>query len=160
MKQLRVRDLMTTQVITVRPTDTVKQAVLRMAIDGVSAAPVTDNRSHLVGLVSQTDVLALILKYQRKLEMVKEDQDLLDSPMDGESSDKDINQFNKEISETKVENIMARSVMFTTPDCKIVDALSAMMAVDVGRLPVVERGVLLGTLSREDILFYIYKRKG
>ena len=52
MNQLRVRDLMTTQVITVRPTDTVKQAVIKMAIDNIAAVPVTDNRSHVVGLLS------------------------------------------------------------------------------------------------------------
>lgn len=161
MNELRVRDLMTTQVITVRPTDTVKQAVTRMAIDSVSAAPVTDNRSHLVGIVSQTDVLKLILRYQRKLEGSADTgtMDLLDAPMDGMSSDEDINQYNKEISDTKVADIMTSCVMVTTPDAKIVDALAAMMKTDVGRLPVVEKGVLIGTLSREDILFYIYKRK-
>ena len=38
MVQLRVRDLMTTQVITVKPTDTVRQAVIKMALDNVTGS--------------------------------------------------------------------------------------------------------------------------
>ena len=68
MVQLRVRDLMTTQVITVKPTDTVRQAVIKMALDNVTGAPVVDNRNHVLGVISQTDILQLILKYQDKLD--------------------------------------------------------------------------------------------
>ena len=34
-----------------------------------------------------------------------------------------------------------------------------MMKLGVGRLPVLEQGVLVGTISRSDIIFYIYKKK-
>ena len=61
MSQLRVRDLMTTEVITVKPTDTIRQAVIRMAIDNVTGAPVVDNRNHVLGIITQTDILKLIL---------------------------------------------------------------------------------------------------
>ena len=101
MSQLRVRDLMTTQVITVKPTDTVRQAVIRMAVDNVSGAPVVDNRNHVLGMISQTDILKLILKYQDKLD--EEDAGhLLNTPLDTSASSQDVNIANKEISDKKV----------------------------------------------------------
>ena len=158
MSQLRVRDLMTTQVITVKPTDTVRQAVIRMAVDNVSGAPVVDNRNHVLGMISQTDILKLILKYQDKLDADGAGH-LLNTPLDTSASSQDVNIANKEISDKKVEDIMVKSTLVTTPDAEIIEALKVMMKLGVGRLPVLEQGVLVGTISRSDIIFYIYKKK-
>ena len=46
MSKLKVRDLMTTQVVTLKPDDTVKKAVIKFALDNISGAPVVDNRNH------------------------------------------------------------------------------------------------------------------
>lgn len=158
--QLRVRDLMTTQVITVRPTDTVRQAVIKMAVDNVTGAPVVDNRNHILGIISQNDILKLILRYQEKLSKeYSEPHFLLSVPMDGENPDEAVTAANKAISELTVAEIMTRSILSTTPDAEIVEALKAMMTLNVNRLPVLEQGVLVGTISRSDIIFYIYKKK-
>jgi len=158
MSQLRVRDLMTTQVITVKPTDTVRRAVIKMAVDNVTGAPVVDNRNHVVGIITQTDVLKLILKYQARLDSGKGGQ-LLSTPLDICAEDADAQIAGEEISDIKVEDIMHRSILTTTPDAHIVEALKAMMVLDVGRLPVLEQGILVGTVSRSDVMFYIYKKK-
>ena len=46
MGQLRVRDIMTTQVITLLGTDTVKDATITLAVDNLSGAPVVDDEYH------------------------------------------------------------------------------------------------------------------
>ena len=159
MVQLRVRDLMTTQVITVKPTDIVRQAVIKMALDNVTGAPVVDNRSHVLGVISQTDILRLILKYQDKLDEEIHSEHLLSQPMDTDSQSDDMNNINREFSSMKVEDIMVRSILYTTPDAEVVEALRMMMEMDVNRLPVLEQGILVGTISRSDIIFAIYKKK-
>lgn len=159
MKELRVRDLMTTQVLTVKPTDTIKRATIKFAVDNVTGAPVVDNRNHVIGMITENDILGLILKYQDKLDREMNPNSLLSIPMDGESSDPGIAEANKAISEMKVEDIMVRSVLSTSPDEKIVQALKKMMQLNVNRVPVLEQGVLVGILSRSDIIFYIYKKK-
>jgi Predicted transcriptional regulator, contains C-terminal CBS domains len=159
MKELRVRDLMTTQVVTVKPTDTVKRATIKFAVDNVTGAPVVDNRNHVIGILTENDILGLILKYQDELDKNTEYHSLLSSPMDGNTSDELVASANLAISEMKVEDIMTRSVLTTTPDSEIVEALKCMMKLNVNRLPVLEQGVLVGTISRSDIIFYIYKRK-
>jgi CBS domain-containing protein len=160
MTELRVRDLMTTQVTTVKPTDTIKRATIKFAVDNVTGAPVVDNRNHVIGIITENDVLHLILKYQNKLdEDPSTERSLLSLPMDGDTHDEALNEANKAISEMKVEEIMKRSVLTTTPDEKIVEALKKMMLLNVNRLPVLEKGILVGTISRSDIIFYIYKKK-
>ena len=159
MVQLRVRDLMTTQVITVKPTDTVRQAVIKMALDNVTGAPVVDNRNHALGVISQTDILQLILKYQDKLDEEIHSEHLLSQPMDTDNQSADMTLINKEFSGMKVEDIMVRSTLYTTPDAEIVEALRMMMKMDVNRLPVLEQGILVGTVSRSDVIFAIYKKK-
>ena len=159
MVQLRVSDLMTTQVITVKPTDTVRQAVIKMALDNVTGAPVVDNRNHVLGVISQTDILQLILKYQDKLDEEIHSEHLLSQPMDTDNQSADMTLINKEFSGMKVEDIMVRSTLYTTPDAEIVEALRMMMKMDVNRLPVLEQGILVGTVSRSDVIFAIYKKK-
>ncbi|MCK9323670.1 MAG: CBS domain-containing protein [Candidatus Methanomethylophilaceae archaeon] len=159
MKALRVRDLMTTQVVTVRPTDTLRQATIKFAVDNITGAPVVDNRNHIVGMITENDVLELILKYQEKLQSDTTFHNLLAIPMDGEIADEKVAQANKAISDMTVETIMTRSILTTTPDAEIVEALKVMMKLNVNRIPVLEQGILVGTISRSDIIFYIYKKK-
>lgn len=159
MKKLRVRDLMTTQVITMRPTDTLRQAAIKMAVDNVSGAPVVDNRNHVIGILTESDILDLIVKYQNKLENDTLTHNLLSTPLDGEEPDQKVAEANRSISEIRVEDIMARSVLTTTPDAEIIEALKMMIKMNVNRIPVMEQGILVGTLSRSDIIFYIYKKK-
>ncbi|MCL2148688.1 MAG: CBS domain-containing protein [Methanomassiliicoccaceae archaeon] len=159
MTELRVRDLMTTQVLTVKPTDTIKRATIKFAVDNSTGAPVVDNRNHVIGIITENDVLALILKYQNKLDRDTSPHSLLSLPMDGVTTDPALAEANRAISETKVEELMTRTVLSTSPDEKIVEALKKMMHLDVNRLPVLEKGVLVGAISRSDIIFYIYKKK-
>jgi CBS domain-containing protein len=160
MTELRVRDLMTTQVLTVKPTDTIKRATIKFAVDNSSGAPVVDNRNHVVGIITENDVLTLILKHQEKLDKdPNTNSSLLSLPMDGVTADEALTEANRAISEMKVEDLMTRTVLTTSPDEKIVEALKKMMKLNVNRLPVLEKGILVGTLSRSDIIFYIYKKK-
>ena len=160
MSQLRVRDLMTTQVITVKPTDSIRHAVIKMAVDNVAGAPVVDNRSHVLGMISQTDVLRLILKYQQKLDNGTGGETLLNQPLDIVEGQGDVVEaISQEIASMTVEQMMVRTVITTTPDAKLIEVLKAMMQSDIGRIPVLEQGVLVGTISRSDIIFALYKKK-
>ena len=64
MSKLKVRDLMTTQLVTLLPTDTVRKAAITFAVDNISGAPVVDNRNHLLGILSENDILNVIMKEQ------------------------------------------------------------------------------------------------
>ena len=52
-----VKDLMTTQVVTVEPTTPFKEIVACLAEHRVSAVPVVDNDRRVLGVVSEADLL-------------------------------------------------------------------------------------------------------
>lgn len=157
MAELKVRDLMTTQVVTLKPGDSIKQATIRFAVNNISGAPVVDNKRHLVGIISEDDILQLIVK--RQGEMDEEGGKMLSYSFDSSSQNTILQEAANAISNMKVEDIMIRTVLTTTPDATIVDLLKAMLERKVNRVPVLERGVLVGIISRGDITFHVYKRK-
>ncbi len=160
MSKLKVRDLMTTEVLTLRPDDTIKKAAIKLALDNMSGAPIVDGKYHLLGFLSEIDILNLIMKSQMKLDKEDGVDRLLDYSMDSTlSTDDNLNQVSEEISNTQVSEIMVRSVMTTTPDAPIIEVLRTMLRLSINRIPVLEKGVLVGTISRSDIIFALYKRK-
>ena len=160
MSKLKVRDLMTTQLVTLQPTDTVKKAAIKFAVDNISGAPVVDNRNHLLGILSENDILNTILKYQIALDDENHDSVILTYSMDSPTETDDIlKKVSEEISNLEVSAIMTRTVLRTTPDTTIMEVLRAMIEMKVNRVPVVEKGVVIGIISRGDIIFALYKRK-
>ena len=160
MSKLKVRDLMTTQLVTLQPTDTVKKAAIKFAVDNISGAPVVDNRNHLLGILSENDILNTILKYQIALDEENHDSVILTYSMDSPTETDDIlKKVSEEISNLEVSAIMTRTVLTTTPDTTIMEVLRAMIEMKVNRVPVVEKGVVIGIISRGDIIFALYKRK-
>lgn len=160
MTKLKVRDLMTTEVLTLRPDDTVKKAANRLALDNVSGAPIVDNKNHLLGFVSENDILHVIMKYQDKMDKQMVGDSLLDYSMDSViESDDNLKKVSEEISNIQMSTIMVRSVMTTTPDAPIIEVLRLMLRLGINRIPVLEKGILVGIISRGDIIFALYKSK-
>jgi CBS domain-containing protein len=151
---------MTTEVLTFRPTDTVKKAATKLALENVSGAPVVDNRNHLLGFVSENDILTVIMRYQSKMDKENIDGSLLEYSMDAlDEPDDKLKQASEEISNIEMSTLMVRSVMTTSPDAPIMEVLRTMIKMGINRIPVLEKGVLVGIISRGDIIFSLYKKK-
>ncbi|MDR0778294.1 MAG: CBS domain-containing protein [Methanomassiliicoccaceae archaeon] len=159
MVKLHVRDVMTTQVVTLKGTDTIKQATVQFALHNISGAPVVDEDKHLIGILSETDILELVMKYQNQLHIEHPSLYMLESPMDDAIGDEDLKKANDAISKTLVKDIMTRMILTTTPDAMIADITKEMIRLNINRVPVLEKGVLVGIISRGDIIFSIYKKK-
>ncbi len=160
MSKMKVRDLMTTQVVTLKADETVKKAVLKFALDNISGAPVVDNRNHLLGILSENDILNIIMYYQTKLDRENSDSVMLTYSMDSASeTDETLRRLSDEISNMLVSEIMTRTVLTTSPDASIMEVLRSMIEMKVNRLPVLEKGVLVGIITRGDIIFALYKKK-
>jgi len=160
MTKLRVRDLMTTEVATLQPTDTIRRAAIKLGVENVSGAPVVDKKNHLLGFVSEVEILKTIDRYQRVLDKESEGRSLLDFSMDSTAdSDETMKKIMDEISDTEISALMIRSVMITSPDAPIMEVMRIMVKSGFNRIPVLEKGVLVGIISRGDITFALYKKK-
>jgi len=134
----RVKDVMTADVVSVRETAEYKDIVLVLRELRVSALPVLDAADHLVGVVSEAD---LLLK-----EAGQEDLGgyLVSSGRRGEQA--------KAAGVTAAE-LMTTPVVTIGPEDSVADAARLMHDRHVKRLPVVDKaGHLVGIVSRLDLL--------
>lgn len=140
MKNRVVRDVMTTTVVLVDESVGFKDIVRRMEDSGVSALPVVDAAGHLVGIISEAD---LLLKEEHARE-----------PHGGHLLDG----RRRRTERAKAEGLLAAQLMTAPvitigPEASLGQAARLMHEKRVKRLPVVEeRGKVVGIVSRADLL--------
>jgi CBS domain-containing protein len=146
LKTHRVKDVMSTVVITVGPDDTVQDALFCMAQYRVTSLPVTDAKNRCVGILSTTDLVDPTRVVQETLSETGRVQEqarswLLDRLQQGT------------LGERKVEELMTTAVTAISREMSIIEAAGEMLRHRVHHLPVVdEHQRLLGIISTMDLL--------
>jgi len=136
-----VRDVMTTDVVTVDRITPYKEIARLLAEHKISAVPVLTMGRHVAGVVSEADLLAAEDQEARKGRTGRVDH--LPWPR-GQS---------KQHPPLTAEQLMTSPAVTIHPDAPIPRAASLMHAHHVKRLPVVDPdGKLLGIVSRRDLL--------
>lgn len=132
---MKVREIMTVQVVTVRPDTSLKEAARLMAARGISGLPVVDE-GRVVGILTEADFVDRTAGHGRA--------SLLDVLM---------NRDDRHLYAADVGDAMTTPVISVGPDDGHVDAARLMKRKHVKRLPVLDdNGRLLGVVSRSDIL--------
>jgi CBS domain-containing protein len=140
---LTVRDVMTRPVKTVGP-DTPLKEVARLLIDsGVSGAPVVDQWGEVLGVVSEADFLikeqgAQAVHHRRFAALFGETQETR-------------TQLDKVAARTATEAMTVPAVTIASSR-SIQDAAAIMTERRINRLPVVDGGVLVGIVTRADLI--------
>ncbi len=153
MDELKVREIMTAPVITVKPDTTVRELADILAQNKISGVPVVDAQDRVVGMVSEADIIL-------------QDADLhfpyyiqfLESVIYLQSVHKFEERFRKAFG-SKVSEIMTEDVVSVTADESVRDVATLMADRDVNRLPVTENGRLVGIVTRGDIVRAIAQQK-
>lgn len=135
-----VKDLMTTQVVTVGPATPFKEIVARLAEHRVSAAPVVDDAGRVLGVVSEADLLL-------KEEFPDPDQDI---PL---FWTKRRRLEREKAAGSTARDLMTVALVSISPDATVAEAARRMHRAQIKRLPVIgEGGRLVGIISRGDLL--------
>jgi CBS domain-containing protein len=140
MKNRTVRDVMTTRVVLVDKSAGFKDVVRQMEDSGVSALPVVDADGHLVGIISEGD---LLLKEEHAREPHR--RHLLEGRRG-------------RIERAKAEGLLAAQLMTAPvikirPEASLGQAARLMHEKRVKLLPVVdEEGEVVGIVNRADLL--------
>jgi CBS domain-containing protein len=137
---MKVRDIMTTDPISVRGDTRLKEAARIMVGNNVSGLPVIDDTGRLIGIVTEGDFLRQEASRDRPYRL-----SLLDALFgEGETE--------APVAETVAE-VMTEKVATIGPDATIGEAARVMSSRNVKRLPVVEGGgALVGIISRSDVV--------
>jgi CBS domain-containing protein/mannitol/fructose-specific phosphotransferase system IIA component (Ntr-type) len=135
--RLTVRDIMTPRVYRVSPDTPVSELLEVMGRHDLKAVPVVGEKREVLGMVTDRDVLRFLLP-----QLVQQ----------GAPEPPDADAAERRPGDTRVREIMSRSVMCISEDQGVAELASIMVNKDVERLPVVSEGQLTGFLTRGDIL--------
>lgn len=142
---LKVKDIMTTEIITVAPDTDIVQAAKLLIENHINGMPVMDG-DRLVGILCQSDLIA-----QQKRFPVPN----LFTFLDGFISLTSIKQLEHEINKfaaITVEQAMTPDPVTVKPNTTIEDVASLMVDKYYHSVPVVEGDRLVGIIGKEDIL--------
>lgn len=128
--RLTVRDVMTPRVYRVSPDAPVREVLDLVAQHRLRAVPVVDDDRGVLGIVTDRDLLRFFLPLVQKTT--------------GETP--------ASLKDTRVREVMTRSVICVSEDQALAEVMSIMVTKDLERLPVVNEGRLTGFLTRGDIL--------
>jgi len=143
---LKVKDIMTKDVITVTKETTVMELAEIFAKKHLSSLPVVDQDSELVGIVTETDLVE-----QDKNLHIPTVISIFDWVIYLES-DKKFEKELKKMTGRTVGDIYSADVVTVSPDSSIADVADLLSSKRINALPVVVGKKLAGIVSRIDLI--------
>ncbi|WP_339713697.1 CBS domain-containing protein [uncultured Kriegella sp.] len=128
-----VEDYMTTKLVTFTPDQSILEVMEAFAKFKISGGPVMDDNGFLVGIISEADCMKQISESRY---------------------------FNQPILDKSVERYMTSEVETIPHDITIFDAAGIFDKHNRRRLPVMKDGLLVGQISRKDIVVAALKLSG
>jgi len=130
---LKVRDYMTTNLVTFKPDQTVQEVVKAIIKYKISGGPVVNEKNELVGIISEGDCLKQLSESRY---------------------------YNMPLEHDNVEKRMATNVETIDGNMNVFDAANKFLNSRRRRFPIVENGKLVGQISQKDILKAALQLKG
>jgi len=143
---LRVKDIMTKDVVTVTAGTTVMELAKIFAERHLSSLPVIDEGGALIGIVTETDLVE-----QDKNLHIPTVISIFDWVIYLES-DKKFEKELKKMTGRTVGDIFSNDVVTVSPDTSIADVADLLSSRKINALPVVEGNRLVGIVSRIDLI--------
>lgn len=128
-----VEDYMSRKLVTFSPEQSILEVMELFAKHKISGGPVMDDNGFLVGIISEADCMKQISESRY---------------------------FNQPILDKSVERFMTKNVETIPNDMSIFDAAGIFDKHNRRRLPVMKDGLLVGQISRKDIVIAALKLSG
>jgi CBS domain-containing protein len=125
---LTARDIMTENVLTIRPTNSVRSAIELLISEQISGLPVVDEHEKLVGIVTEFALLATA--------------------------------YDARVTAEAVAQHMTTDVLTFDVNDPIRKVADLFIVHRVRRAPVMEKGRIVGLISRRDVLKAVYEGQG
>jgi CBS domain-containing protein len=132
----------------VHPDNTIKDVVILICTNHISGVPVVDDEGRVAGIISEKDIIKAM--YPSYVEFYND-------PVHSRDFEETEGRY-ADLMAGKVEELMNRNVVYSTPDMPILKAASLMILKKIRRLPVVDKGKIVGIVSQGDIHQAIFKK--
>jgi len=132
---LKVRDVMTPNPVTLSPEESLMEALQMMRLRKIRRIPVVSAAGKLVGLLTEGDLK------RAEPSTLSDTQEQFMAVMEG----------------TQVNRIMIQNLVTTTPDTLLIDAARTLFRNKYGALPVLDGEKLVGILTDNDLIGALVK---
>jgi len=150
---MRVGSVMTKNVVTASPNDTLESVIEKFSKYHISGMPVVDSRKKVVGVVTESDVIKAIDAFNPKVNFDNDTSFALILAF--LKHKKEIGIIKSEIlgsEKAKVKSFMTKEVVSIGPEADMIEAARLMARRNVKRLVVLKNGRLAGIVARADIV--------
>ncbi len=148
-----VNDYMKRKVITVKPTDSIFKVAETLSEHHISGTPVVNKRK-VVGVISEADIVKFM-----KLDLSKTHTELMAEPhalsvviLTLIKDQLGIKKHLEEMSKIQAKDLMSKEIISVSPNESILEAASILDHNHIERLPVINKGRLVGIISRSDLI--------
>lgn len=148
---LKVKEVMTKSVTTFTPDTLVKDAAAILALRNISGAPVVES-GKIVGIFSEADVLRSLKTTKKDLRLIYPSISSLGIAFQEEVTQREIIEAYNEIGQKPVREVMSTHVVTVPSDIPLNEVIVQMVQKGINRLPVVDKNVLVGIITRGDVI--------
>jgi CBS domain-containing protein len=148
---MKAHEIMITQVYKVKENDTVRSVVERFIEHRISGLPVVNDRNEIVAYVSDGDIMRYIGKHKDMIvgsvyyaELIKGDNEEFDERV-------------QRLLNLNILEIAKRKVIKVSWDEEVENVAAILGNKRIKKLPVVRNGVLVGIISRGDVIRHSFK---
>lgn len=148
---MQAHEIMVKEVYKVKETDTVRSVLERFIKYGISGLPVVNERNEMVAYISDGDIMRYIGKHKDiifdsilYMNVIKGDQEAFEERI-------------PQILDLNVLSIAKKKVHKVEWDEEVEDIAAILGEKRIKKLPVVRKGVLVGIISRGDVIRHSFK---
>ena len=140
---MKAHEAMTKDVITVRPSTTVREIAALLVRHRISAVPVVSDDGRAIGIVSQTD-----LGHRSETETEKRRKWWLELFADANTKARDYIKSHG----TTAQDVMTRFIVSVSKDANLSEVAEILDTHRIRQVPVMQDGKLVGMISRADLV--------
>ncbi len=143
---MKAYEIMTSNVITASPSDRIEDVIKLLMEHNITGLPVIDEERTVIGIITEGDIIyrSHELKLPRYL-AIFDSYIFFDNPENLETQLKKMTGY-------LVGDVMTSKVVTVDHDDTVEQVANIMTKYRINRVPVVKNGVLLGIISRRDII--------
>ncbi len=143
---LKAADVMSPNVITAKPEESVALIAKRLVDHGLSALPVCDADRHVIGIVSEGDLM-----WPLRQSALRTREHWLELLAEGDSLSNEFISYLKR-GNRHVRDLMTAKVITVGEETSLPEIAELMVSHKIKQIPVVRDGIPVGVISRADIL--------
>ncbi len=149
---MQAHEFMKKQVIKVKETDSIRSVIEKFIEYGISGLPIVNEANEIISYISDGDIMRYIGKHQDihidtfyYIDVIKGDDEEFDDRV-------------KRILDLNVKEIAKKRSVQTVPwNAEIEDIAATLGKKRIKKLPVERNGVLVGIISRGDVIRHSFK---